>query len=66
MSQGRNIAQGEMLLREKCRREKSRREKCRREKCLLGRNVVQSVILDGKLCPMSDPRRIVSFDEFTS
>ena len=42
MSQGRNVAQGEMSLREKCRREKSRREKCRREKCLLGRNVVQS------------------------
>ena len=42
MSQGRNVAQGEMSLREKCRREKSRREKCRREKCLSGRNVVQS------------------------
>ena len=44
MSQGRNVAQGEMSLREKCRREKSRREKCRREKCLSGRNVVQSII----------------------
>ena len=43
MSQGRNVAQGEMSLREKCRREKSRREKCRREKCLSGRNVVQSI-----------------------
>jgi len=42
MSQGRNVAQGEMSLWEKCRREKSRREKCRREKCLSGRNVVQS------------------------
>ena len=46
MSQGRNVAQGEMLLREKCRREKSRREKCRREKCLSGRNVVQSRVRD--------------------
>ena len=43
MSQGRNVAQGEMSLWEKCRREKSRREKCRREKCLSGRNVVQSL-----------------------
>ena len=41
MSQGRNVAQGEMSHWEKCRREKSRREKCRREKCLSGRNVVQ-------------------------
>ena len=38
MSQGRNVAQGEMSLREKCRREKSRREKC-----LLGRNVAPDI-----------------------
>ena len=49
MSQGRNVAQGEMSLREKCRREKSRREKCRREKCLSGRNVVQSTHLPKKV-----------------
>ena len=48
MSQGRNVAQGEMSLREKSRREKSRREKCCREKCLSGRNVVQSIM---KLLP---------------
>ena len=49
MSQGRNVAQGEMSLWEKCRREKSRREKCRREKCLSGRNVVQSVETSSQL-----------------
>ena len=42
MSQGRNVAQGEMSHWEKCCREKSRREKCRMEKCLLGSNVIQS------------------------
>ena len=47
MSQGRNVAQGEMSLREKCRREKSRREKCRRGEMSLGRNVVQSFHLHG-------------------